>query len=85
MSNKQGMIKELIDKTKYYNQNIDEKTITDAFDLAFEMHKGQKRNSGEDYIIHPFHVALILAELHMDTATIIAGLLHDVVEDTDFS
>ncbi|NLD16929.1 MAG: bifunctional (p)ppGpp synthetase/guanosine-3',5'-bis(diphosphate) 3'-pyrophosphohydrolase [Tissierellia bacterium] len=79
------MIKELIDKTKYYNQNIDEKTITDAFDLAFEMHKGQKRNSGEDYIIHPFHVALILAELHMDTATIIAGLLHDVVEDTDFS
>jgi guanosine-3',5'-bis(diphosphate) 3'-pyrophosphohydrolase len=85
MSNKEGMIKELIDKTKYYNQNIDEKTVIDAFELAYEMHKGQKRNSGEDYIIHPFHVALILAELHMDTATIIAGLLHDVVEDTDFS
>ncbi len=85
MSNKEGMIKELLDKGRYYNAGVDEKLISDAFDLAFEKHKGQKRNSGEDYIIHPFHVALILSELHMDTATIVAGLLHDVVEDTDYT
>lgn len=83
MANKEGMKKELLDKVKYYSPSVDEALIGDAFELAFEKHKGQKRNSGEDYIIHPFHVALILSELHMDTATIVAGLLHDVVEDTD--
>lgn len=51
-------------------------------DFAKEAHAGQKRRSGEDYLVHPLHVALILTELYADEESIIAGLLHDVVEDT---
>ncbi len=83
--NKEAMTKELIEDVKEYNPDVNEDLIKDALDLAYEMHDGQKRNSGEDYIIHPFHVSKILTELHMDTATIVAGLLHDVVEDTDYT
>ncbi len=85
MVDKENMIRELLADIKEYNPEINEGLIRDAFDLAFEMHQGQKRNSGEDYIIHPFNVSKILCELHMDSATIIAGLLHDVVEDTDYT
>lgn len=77
------MLDELIKKVKDYNPNADVELLTKAFNLASDHHLGQKRNSGEDYIIHPFNVALILAEMNMDTATIIAGLLHDTIEDTD--
>ncbi|RVU55265.1 RelA/SpoT family protein [Anaerosphaera multitolerans] len=77
------MIDELINKIKEYNPSVDEELIRKAYTLAYENHKGQKRNSGEDYIIHPYNVALILAEMNMDTPTIIAGLLHDTIEDTD--
>lgn len=77
------MLAELINKIKEYNPDADFDKITEAFDMAEEHHRGQKRNSGEDYIIHPFNVALILAGMNMDTQTIIAGLLHDTVEDTD--
>lgn len=79
------MLNELINKIKEYNPNADVELITKAFNLADAHHKGQKRNSGEDYIIHPFNVALILAEMNMDTPTIIAGLLHDTIEDTDIT
>ncbi|SHH66682.1 GTP pyrophosphokinase [Anaerosphaera aminiphila DSM 21120] len=77
------MIEELLNKIREYNPSVDEDAVRKAFNLAYEHHKGQKRNSGEDYIIHPFNVALILAEMNMDTPTIIAGLLHDTIEDTD--
>ena len=53
-----------------------------AFRFAEEMHAGQKRKSGEAFVIHPVEVAIILADLHMDVETLIAALLHDTVEDT---
>lgn len=59
--------------------------LNEAYEFAKEMHKGQFRKSGEPYIIHPVHVAITLAELGMDDESIAAGLLHDVVEDTDCS
>src|SRR5574341_942978 len=57
--------------------------IRQAFDTAQQAHAGQKRRSGEDYFVHCFEVARILAELGLDATSIAAGLLHDVVEDTD--
>ncbi len=59
--------------------------VRQAYDLADQLHRGQKRSSGEDYITHPLAVADILADLNADADTIIAGLLHDVVEDCDYS
>ncbi|MFC4950816.1 RelA/SpoT family protein [Pseudonocardia sp. GCM10023141] len=56
-----------------------------AYDVAEEKHEGQKRKSGDPYITHPLAVAAILAELGMDTTTLVAALLHDTVEDTDYS
>jgi GTP pyrophosphokinase len=57
--------------------------IEKAYRYAEDAHRGQLRNSGEEYIHHPLEVASILAELEMDDSTIIAALLHDVAEDTD--
>lgn len=65
--------------------NVDIDMVKKAYHFAQEAHKEQKRESGEPYIIHPIAVAEILADLGMDTNTIVAGLLHDVIEDTDFS
>ncbi|KAJ4968081.1 hypothetical protein NE237_014782 [Protea cynaroides] len=59
------------------------KLIQDALELAFEAHDGQKRRSGEPFIIHPVEVARILGELELDWESIAAGLLHDTVEDTN--
>ena len=61
----------------------DVEIIGNAYDLAYESHRNQARKSGEPYIIHPLWVGIILAELELDKETIMAGLLHDVVEDTD--
>ncbi len=69
---------------KYHNpENLE--LISKAYNVAKEEHKNQLRKSGEPYIIHPVEVAIILAELEMDKESIAAGLLHDVVEDTDMT
>ena len=67
------------------SSNYDVDFIGRALDKAFELHNGQMRKSGEPYIIHPMSVAIILAQLGMDEATIVGGLLHDVVEDTEYT
>jgi len=67
------------------NPNIDIGLIERAYKKAEQMHEGQLRKSGEPYLIHPVEVAKILADLGMDERTIIAGLLHDAVEDTPYS
>ena len=72
----------LIEKVKKYHPNDDISMIEKAYRVADEAHKGQKRKSGEPYIMHPLNVAIILAELELDKETIVAGILHDVLEDT---
>lgn len=67
------------------NPKYDTDIIGKAYDIAEEMHRGQLRKSGEPYLIHPLAVSEILAELGMDEETIVAGLLHDVVEDTPYT
>lgn len=79
------MVDILLQKIKENCTNVDLDIVNKAFNLAYEAHKEQKRESGEPYIIHPIDVAVILAELGMDTSTIVAGLLHDVIEDTDYA
>ncbi len=64
------------------NSQFDQETISDAYTLAWNSHKGQKRKSGDHYICHPVAVSVICAEQSMDTTTIVATLLHDVIEDT---
>ncbi len=76
---------ELIEKIKSYHPSDDFSMIEKAYHIADDAHKDQKRKSGEPYIIHPLCVAIILAELEMDKETIVAGLLHDVIEDTELS
>ena len=61
---------------------VDKELIEKSYKFAEQAHDGQKRLSGEPYFIHPFEAAKILATLRMDTQTIVAGLLHDVLEDT---
>lgn len=78
-------INQLIEKIKSYDSEMNEDLIRYAYDYADKAHAGQKRNSGEPYIIHPLNVAMILADLNMDEATICAGLLHDVLEDTEIT
>ena len=73
---------ELISSVKKYHPSTDISMIEKAYEVAREAHKDQKRKSGEPYIIHPLCVAIILADLELDKETIVAGLLHDVVEDT---
>jgi GTP pyrophosphokinase len=79
------MLEKLISKIEQYNPQADLQMVIKAYQYADAAHEGQLRNSGEKYIVHPVNVALILAELNMDTPTIIAGLLHDVIEDTNTS
>lgn len=75
-------LEKLIRRIEQYNPQTDLSEVVKAYHFGDEAHRGQLRNSGEKFFIHPVHVALILAELNMDTTTIVAGLLHDVIEDT---
>lgn len=79
------MLERLLNSIKKYNKNPDVALITKAYNLAKEKHEGQVRNSGEAYIVHPVEVSIILASLEMDDETICAGLMHDVLEDTDYT
>lgn len=79
------MLDKLLNTIKKYNTAADVSMITKAYNLARDMHKGQLRNSGEEYFIHPVAVAEILADLQMDDETICAGLMHDVLEDTAYN
>lgn len=68
-----------------YNKNADIELINRAFELASKAHEGQFRKSGDPYIIHPLIVASILADIEMDVDSIVTAILHDVVEDTEYS
>ena len=76
------LYKDLIDKIRTYHPSTVISMIEKAYKVASKAHEGQLRKSGEPYIMHPLCVAIILAELELDKETIVAGILHDVVEDT---
>ena len=73
---------ELIAAIRKYHPSDDISMIEKAYQIAYDAHKDQRRKSGEPYIIHPLCVAIILADLELDKETLVAGILHDVVEDT---
>ena len=77
--------KHLIDTIHSYLPKAKCDDVTKAYQLAEEAHKDQRRVSGEPYILHPLAVAQILADMKIDTTTITASLLHDVVEDTSYT
>ena len=79
------LYRQLIERIRSYHPSADISMVEKAYHLADDAHKNQFRKSGEPYIIHPLCVANILAELELDKETIIAGILHDVVEDTEFT
>ena len=80
--NPEELYQELIRRVQKYHPSDDITIIEKAYRIASEAHKDQLRKSGEPYIIHPLNVAIVLADLELDKETIVAGILHDVVEDT---
>lgn len=76
---------ELIERIHRYHPSDDISMVEKAYKVAGEAHNGQLRKSGEPYIIHPLCVAIILAELQLDKESIVSGILHDVVEDTEIT
>ena len=78
----EALYEELINRVRKYHPSDDISLIEKAYQTACDAHRGQVRKSGEPYIIHPLYVSIILADLELDKETIVAGLLHDVVEDT---
>ncbi|MCD8570159.1 MAG: bifunctional (p)ppGpp synthetase/guanosine-3',5'-bis(diphosphate) 3'-pyrophosphohydrolase [Alphaproteobacteria bacterium] len=73
---------QLIDQIRHYNPDLDSAIVENAYNYAKKMHEGQTRASGEPYYTHPVEVAGILADMKMDTGTIITAILHDTLEDT---
>lgn len=80
-----GGFERLVKTVKQHHPRADVLQIEEAYQVAFRAHEGQKRRSGEPYITHPVAVAQILAELGIGPKTVIAALLHDTVEDTDYT
>ncbi|MDQ3734882.1 MAG: bifunctional (p)ppGpp synthetase/guanosine-3',5'-bis(diphosphate) 3'-pyrophosphohydrolase [Actinomycetota bacterium] len=78
------VLEPLVASHRQAHAKADLRELQRAYDIAEQLHAGQKRKSGDDYITHPLAVATILAELGMDTTTLIAALLHDTVEDTGY-
>jgi guanosine-3',5'-bis(diphosphate) 3'-pyrophosphohydrolase len=78
----QDLVDELIAEVEAYKPDVDRELLTRAFDYAANAHAGQVRQSGQEFIYHPWGAAKILASLQLDEATLSAALLHDVVEDT---
>lgn len=78
----EALYQDLISRVRKYHPSDDITIIARAYKIANSAHQGQVRKSGEPYIIHPLYVSIILADLELDKETIVAGLLHDVVEDT---
>jgi len=81
----QGLPRLLARALEAYADRLDVDAIRDAYELAAEAHARQTRASGQDYVTHSIEVATLLAQLRLDTASIIVGLIHDVVEDTEIS
>ena len=79
----ENLVEELIASVETYKPGVDRELIRRAFEYAEERHRGQVRRSGEEFIHHPWGVARVCSELHLDEQTIAAALLHDVVEDTE--
>ncbi len=77
------MEKDFLDKIGSIYGEENKQRIIKAFHFASEKHKGQKRDTGEEYIIHPYNVAKILVDMRADVESVISGLLHDCIEDTD--
>lgn len=77
-----GYKQEILEEIKKNNLNVDIDKILMAYEFSKECHIGQYRKSGDEYIIHPIEVSKILINMKMDTDTIVAGILHDIVEDT---
>jgi len=82
---KQISVDVLIKRLRSYTQKVDTELLKKAYAFADKAHQGQQRKSGEPYLFHPIEVALILCELKLDLQSVVAGLLHDVVEDTTFT
>ena len=80
--NPEQLYEALIARVRKYHPSADISLIEKAYKLSREAHKEQVRKSGEPYIIHPLWVGIILADLELDKETLVAGILHDVVEDT---
>jgi GTP pyrophosphokinase len=79
-------LEELLQNCKRNLMEYDEKLITDAYKFSLNAHRLEKRASGEPFIVHPYEVARIIAkEMPLDSVTVVGGLLHDVVEDTEFT